>query len=153
MGYLRHRLDFPAPAGTLGVPGFYTIDGMGADFGLYAGLPQYFTENQFQYMDTMSLVKGKHNFKFGGEYRRTRNGSRFFNDTYGSFYPWSIEDLMTDLNFTNDVEAFLNPGKPTVMAERTWHRLLSCPPQGRFPIPTAASVRTSSRGFFRMIGA
>ena len=153
LGYLRHRLDFPAPAGTLGVPGFYTIDGMGADFGQYAGLPQYFTENQFQYMDTMSLVKGKHNFKFGGEYRRTRNGSRFFNDTYGTFYPWSIEDLMTDLNFTNDVEAFLNPGKPHAYGGAYLASAAVVPPQGRFRIPTVATVRTSSRGLFRTIGA
>ncbi len=86
-------------------------------------------------MDTMSLVKGKHNFKFGGEYRRTRNGSRFFNDTYGSFYPWSIEDLMTDLNFTNDVEAYLNPGKPHVYGGAYLASAAVVPATGQVPDP------------------
>ena len=111
VGYLRHKLDFPAPAGTFGVPGYYSLfDGLGEDFGQYGGLPQFFTENQFQYLDTMSIVKGKHSFKFGGEYRRTRNGSSFFNDAFGTFYPWSVEGELTDLQFTNIEEQLLNGG-------------------------------------------
>ena len=111
VGYLRHKLDFPAPAGAFGVPGYYSLfDGLGADFGQYSGLPQFFTENQFQYMDTMSLQKGKHSFKFGAEYRRTRNGSKFFNDAFGTFYPWSVEGELTDLQFTNIEEQLLNGG-------------------------------------------
>ena len=101
VAYLRHKLNFPAPAGALGVPAYYTIDGMSADFGQYSGLPQFFTENQFQYMDTMSIVHGKHSFKFGGEYRRTRNGSSFFNDAFSSIFPWSVEGVLTDLQMTS----------------------------------------------------
>jgi len=104
LGYLRHRLDFPPPEGALGVPGYYTIDGISEDFGQYVGLPQYFTENQFQYLDTLSLVKGKHSFKFGGEYRRTRNGSSFFNEQFGFFLPWGVEDALTDLAFSDEAE-------------------------------------------------
>jgi hypothetical protein len=100
-GYLRHRLDFPSPKGTFGVPAYYTIDGISEDFGQYSGLPQFFTENQFQYSDTMSVVKGKHSLKFGGEYRRIRNGSSFFNDAFSSIFPWSVEGALTDLQFTN----------------------------------------------------
>ena len=108
--YLRHRLDFPAPKGAFGVPGYYTIDGLAEDFGQYGGLPQFFTENQFQYLDSISVVKGKHSFKFGGEYRRTRNGSRFFNDAFGTFYPWGVEDTLTDLAFSDEAEQVLTPG-------------------------------------------
>jgi hypothetical protein len=103
--YLRHRSDFPAPQGTLGIPMILTaFDPMEVGFGLYAGLPQYFTDNQFQFQDAISVVHGKHSFKFGGEYRRIRNGSRFYNDTFGTFYPWGVEDLVTDLNFTDQLE-------------------------------------------------
>jgi hypothetical protein len=109
-GYLRHRLDFPPAKGTLGVPSYYTIDGMGVDLGLYAGLPQFFTENQFQYLDTMSVQKGKHSLKFGGEYRRIRNGSSFFNDAFSTIYPWSVEDTITDLNFTGATENYFFEG-------------------------------------------
>lgn len=104
ISYLRHRSDFPAPAGTTGIPQINTFDDMSVGFGLYAGLPQYFTDNQFQYQESLSFVKGKHNFKTGVEYRRTRNGSRFFNDYYGTFYPWAVEDLVTDLTFTDLVD-------------------------------------------------
>jgi outer membrane receptor protein involved in Fe transport len=105
VSYLRHRSDFPAPEGTLGIPQILTgWDPMSVGFGLYSGLPQYFTDNQFQYQDSMSMVRGKHSFKFGGEYRRTRNGSSFYNDTFGTFYPWGVEDMLTDLYFTDELE-------------------------------------------------
>jgi len=106
-GYLRHRTDFP-PVGTeLGIPQYGTEDGMGVDFGLYGGLPQWFTENQFQYMDSLAFVRGKHSFKTGVEYRRIRNGSTFDNDRFSSVYPWGIEDTMTDLAFSDQVESVL----------------------------------------------
>src|SRR5581483_2660511 len=49
VGYLRHKLNFPASKEEFGVTQYYTIDGMGVDFGQYSGLPQFFTDNQFQY--------------------------------------------------------------------------------------------------------
>jgi hypothetical protein len=97
-------LNFPAAEGTFGIPSFYTVDGMGVDMGLYSGLPQFFTDNQFQYLDTMSLVHGKHSIKVGGEYRRTRNGSSFFNDNFSSVFPWGVEDTLTDLAFSDEFE-------------------------------------------------
>jgi hypothetical protein len=101
-GYLRHRQNFPGP---LGAPGYDSgLGDVGVDLGLYAGLPQFFTENQFQYLDTMSVQKGKHSIKFGGEYRRTRNGSSFYNDTYGTVIYWGIEDSLTDLAFDDIAE-------------------------------------------------
>jgi Carboxypeptidase regulatory-like domain len=99
--FLRHRVNFPADPKALGIPAYYTLDGMGVDLGYYSGLPQFFTDNQFQYVDTLSFVKGKHSFKVGGEYRRTRNGSSFFNDKYSSALPWGVEDTVTDLAFSD----------------------------------------------------
>jgi hypothetical protein len=107
VSFLRHRTDFPADPTALGTPGYYTIDGMGVDLGYSAGLPQFFTDNQFQYLDTLSFVKGKHNFKVGGEYRRTRNGSTFFNDKYSSVFPWGVEDTVTDLAFSDIFGSYL----------------------------------------------
>jgi Carboxypeptidase regulatory-like domain len=102
--YLRHRSDFPAPAGTAGTPAYFTADGMSVDLGLSSGLPQFFTENQFQYLDTISIVHGKHSFKVGGEYRRIRNGSSFHVDENQTIGPWGIEDTLTDLAFSDQVE-------------------------------------------------
>lgn len=105
VSYLRHRTDFPNAL----VPGYYSALGdVGVDLGPYAGLPQFFTDTQFQYMDTIALQKGKHSVKFGGEYRRTRNGSSFFLDTYGTVQPWGIEDTLTDLAFSDVFENYLH---------------------------------------------
>lgn len=106
IGYLRHRLDFPPPAGYLGIPSYLTLDPMGVDFGLYSGLPQWFTENQFQFADSLAIVKGKHSFKMGGEYRRIRNGSTFDDDRYSTVWSWGIEDTMTDLGFSSQFEQY-----------------------------------------------
>lgn len=100
-GYLRHRTNFPVDPKTLGTPQYYTVDGIGVDLGNSSGSPQFFTDNQFQYLDTLSFTKGKHNLKAGGEYRRTRNGSSFSNDAYSSVFPWGIEDTVTDLAFSD----------------------------------------------------
>jgi hypothetical protein len=110
-GYLRHRLDFPPAEGTFGIPAYYSLDGVGVDLGLYPGLPQFFTDNQFQYLDTLSIVHGKHSIKTGAEYRRTRNGSSFYNGQFSSVLPWGVEDVLTDLKFDNEADIALGyPG-------------------------------------------
>jgi len=106
--YLRHRTNFPVAASAFGTPQYYTIDGIGVDLGYSAGLPQFFTDNQFQYLDALSFVKGKHNLKAGGEYRRTRNGSSFFNDAFSSVFPWGLEDTVTDLAFSDIAGNYLS---------------------------------------------
>jgi hypothetical protein len=52
----------------------------------------------------LAVTKGKHSLKFGGEYRRTRNGSSFFADATGHFASWSAEDLITDSVFTDKLD-------------------------------------------------
>jgi hypothetical protein len=94
-GYVRRKANFVDP-GTEGIPVMLTIDALASGFGGSNGIPQFFTENQFQYKDDVSVTKGKHGLKFGGEYRRTRNGSSFHNDQYGHFYNWGGESLITD---------------------------------------------------------
>jgi Carboxypeptidase regulatory-like domain/TonB dependent receptor len=109
--YLRHRLDFPNPPGTAGVPEIFTaFDSLGVGFGNTSALPQLFTDNEFQYKDDMSVVKGKHTFKFGGEYRRIRNGSSFDNAKNGVFIPYSAEELLTDGFFGDVADKMLNGG-------------------------------------------
>src|ERR1700676_1762059 len=73
-GYVRHTANFTSP-GTDGVPSLLTIDALSGGFGASNAIPQFFTENEFQYKDDISITHGKHALKFGAEYRRTRNGS------------------------------------------------------------------------------
>jgi hypothetical protein len=100
-GYVRRLANFEDP-GTAGIPVMLTIDALAGGFGGSNGIPQFFTENQFQYKDDISVSKGKHGLKFGGEYRRTRNGSSFHNDQYGHFYNWGGESLITDSVFGDE---------------------------------------------------
>ncbi|HTR26295.1 MAG TPA: carboxypeptidase regulatory-like domain-containing protein [Terriglobales bacterium] len=108
MSYLRHRSDFSGAPSTFGIPEIVTaFDSLAVGFGQYSGFPQFFTDTQFQYQDSLSVVHGKHAFKGGVEYRRTRNGSSFFNDNNGTFLPYSIEDLVTDMTFDDEADLAL----------------------------------------------
>ena len=103
LGYTRRVANFTAP-GTDGIPSLITIDSLSGGFGGSQGLPQFFTDNDFQYKDDLSITKGNHSLKFGGEYRRTRNGSSFFNDKNGHFWSWGGEDLITDSVFSDEAD-------------------------------------------------
>jgi len=105
-GYLRHRSDFPSAGPEYDtMPGIATaFDSLNVGFGMYSGLPQFFTDTQFQFQDHLTFTRGKHSFKAGAEYRRTRNGSAFFNDNAGTFLPYGIEDLVTDNFFDDEVD-------------------------------------------------
>ena len=109
--FLRNRSDFPDFPGTEGVPSVVTaFDPLAEGFGQTSALPQFFTDNQFQYKDDVSVLHGKHAFKFGGEYRRTRNGSSFQATKNGLFEPWDVENLLTDGFFGDNADNFFFGG-------------------------------------------
>ena len=106
-GYLRHVSNFIAP-GTEGVPEIYTYgDPLYEGFGEYAGFPQLFTENEFLYQDTLTKTMKHHAFKAGFQFIRTRNGSSFYNDLYGTLNPWDVENLLTDATLYDQFEPLL----------------------------------------------
>jgi hypothetical protein len=105
VSYVRHTGNFPGDSSVAGTPSAVTFwDSAQLAYGNASNLPQFFTENEFIYKDDLSVTKGKHNFKAGGEYRRTRNGSSF--DAYKNslLYVSGVEDLVTDATFTNTWE-------------------------------------------------
>ncbi len=107
MAYVRHTSNFPGDPTVAGMPSTLTaFDSPNFGFGNSAGEPQLFTENEFVYKDDLSVTKGKHNFKGGGSYTRTRNGSSF--DSYRNGYNIDndIEDVLTDATFTNNWENY-----------------------------------------------
>ncbi len=93
--YLRHVSNFEAP-GTNGVPSIYSVDSLYTGFGASSGFPQLFTENQFGYEDSITKTLGRHVIKSGFSFKRTRNGSSFYNDVNGTVLPWSVEGILTD---------------------------------------------------------
>lgn len=113
VSYLRHRLDFPQCPGTDGIPSVVTgIDPLGVAFGCTSNLPQFFTDNQYQFQDSISFIKGVHSFKTGVEYRRIQNGSAFEAIKNGLFEPHGVEELLTD-GFYGDQADLLLFGAPT----------------------------------------
>ena len=113
VSYVRHTLNFPGdPAATaLEAPSVVTaFDPLFISFGNSAGVPQLFTENSFIYRDDISFTKGKHSFKTGFSYERTRNGSSFESFNNGAFEPYGIEDLVTDMTFSDQADTVLYGG-------------------------------------------
>jgi hypothetical protein len=71
----------------------FTLSTSGFQIGPTPPANQYQTQNNFNFVDTVSWVKGPHNFRFGGEYTRvnldkefpqTFNGQLFFTNTTAS---------------------------------------------------------------------
>ncbi|HXR99329.1 MAG TPA: carboxypeptidase regulatory-like domain-containing protein [Pyrinomonadaceae bacterium] len=111
--YLRHVRDFAQCPGSDGLPSVATgIDPLGVGFGCSSNLPQFFTDNQFQYQDHVSFARGNHSFRSGVEYRRIRNGSAFEAIKNGFFLPHGVEELLTD-GFFGDEADLLFFGEPT----------------------------------------
>ena len=105
VSYLRHVRDFAQCPGTDGLPSVVTgIDPLTVGFGCSSNLPQFFTDNQFQYQNHISIVRGAHSFRTGVEYRRIRNGSAFEAIKNGFFLPHGVEELLTDGFFGDEAD-------------------------------------------------
>ena len=111
--YLRHVRDFAQCPGTEDIPSIVTaVDPLGVAFGCTSGLPQFFTDNQFQIQNHVSFVLGNHGFKTGAEYRRIRNGSAFEATKNGFFLPHGVEEFLTDGFFGDEADLAIF-GAPT----------------------------------------
>lgn len=105
ISYLRHVRDFAQCPETEGLPSVVTgIDPLTVGFGCSSNLPQFFTDNQFQYQNHISFVRGAHSFRSGVEYRRIRNGSAFEAIKNGLFLPHGIEEMLTDGFFGDEAD-------------------------------------------------
>jgi len=69
--YGRIGFNFPsaAPDAAHSALPSYAISGI-AGFGVATNIPQFRFANNWQYADSMSIVRGKHTFKFGGDFLR-----------------------------------------------------------------------------------
>ena len=73
-GYVRKQRLIQAS--LPGVPDIEVDDGS-VGFGSYAGYPQTFHENIYNYVDLVSLSHGKHSLKGGVEIRRNMENSNW----------------------------------------------------------------------------
>ena len=82
-------------AGLPGVPRVTDAGSLTEQFGAYNGYPQIFHENIFTYADTLSITKGNHGLKIGGELRRNQENSEF-NVGRPSYYFFDLVALGLD---------------------------------------------------------
>ncbi len=105
ISYLRFNSGFPrvvAPNVPALSTAFDSLSSAGVEIGMSSAVPQDFTDNQFQYQDHVAITHGRHSFKVGAEYRRTRNGSVFAALRDGELSFYDAENLLTDGNFGGD---------------------------------------------------
>ena len=122
-GYVLNRSDI-----QVAVPGVPSVsfDNGTAGFGSYSGYPQYFHENIYTYGDMMSLQKGKHSLKFGGDIRRNLENSEF-DIARPSYY--FFDQLYFSADQPYSMSAGTDPGfvsnKPAQLADnfRHWRNL------------------------------
>ena len=107
VSYLRHRSDYPSTPAMKTYPPSLRLSNVTVGFGLSVGMLQ-FSRTISSSSRPFLHHQGKHSLKFGGEYRRIRNSSSFFFDLNGFFLPYSIEELVTDMAFGDEVDLALS---------------------------------------------
>src|SRR5215510_3278410 len=102
----NYGIDSPAAVfPQITVPGNFTFGGIN-------GFPQGRGDTTFQYSDTLSWVRGKHSFRFGGEFRRFRNNG--FNQTGGLITFGTLASFLAG----TPTQAQLSPANPVTPAIR-----------------------------------
>src|SRR5436309_1737416 len=105
----------------LGLAGFNAGDQRTA-IGLAANLPQYRFNNIYQIQDNLSLIRGAHALKFGGDFRRTEIKSFFVPVTRGRLAYSTLQRFVDDIA---DLAATINrplPGGQTLQYYK-WYDL------------------------------
>lgn len=107
-----NRFGNTTPAGNFQFPGLGTfpnlliLEGAGVQLGPDGNAPQFGYQDFFQLVDNISWLKGKHNFKFGAEYRQYISPQGFTQRVRGDY-----EYTSFDLYFRDQV--------PDYFAERS----------------------------------
>jgi hypothetical protein len=99
-GFNRYSQEFPVSSQTF--PGLGTFPNLqiyelnGIQLGPDPNAPQETIQNLYQFVDNVSWVKGKHNFRFGGEFRWIISPQTFTQRVRGD-YEWQFtSDYLND---------------------------------------------------------
>jgi hypothetical protein len=99
-----NRFTETIPAGNFSYPGLDAFPnitlfdlGNGLNVGPDDNAPQFTIQNLYQFIDNVSLVKGKHNLKFGGEYRWFISPQSFTQRARGDYEYNSTQIYLEDL--------------------------------------------------------
>mgnify|MGYP000961369157 CR=1 FL=1 len=94
----------------LGLTGFNAA-GSRTAIGLAVNLPQAQVLNNYQLMDNISILRGKHNYKMGIDFRRQDQNQDFNPTIRGRLAYNTLQDVVDDVPNTQAVNSFL-PGVP-----------------------------------------
>jgi hypothetical protein len=93
-------------AGNPGVPQIYFGD-LSVGFGAYSGYPQTFHDNIYTYSDMVSVTRGNHNIKVGGDLRRNIENSQF---SVGRPYYYFYDPILFAADAPATESAGVDPG-------------------------------------------
>ncbi len=96
ISYSRFVQGYTVPTAFANFPNV-KIDDLGLDIGSEDNSPQSYVQNNYQVLDTISIVKGKHNIKFGPEYRRWIAPSNFLPRSRGEWDYATLSELVNDV--------------------------------------------------------
>jgi hypothetical protein len=94
LSYSRFVQAFTVPGAFANFPNA-KVDVLGLNIGPEENSPQSYTQNNYQVLNNISIVKGAHTIKFGPEYRRWIAPSNFLPRSRGE---WDYADLQTLIN-------------------------------------------------------
>jgi Carboxypeptidase regulatory-like domain/TonB dependent receptor len=94
LSYSRFVQGFTVPGAFANFPNA-KVDVLGLNIGPEENSPQSYTQNNYQVLNNISIVKGAHTIKFGPEYRRWIAPSNFLPRSRGE---WDYADLQTLIN-------------------------------------------------------
>ncbi|HET6976129.1 MAG TPA: carboxypeptidase regulatory-like domain-containing protein [Pyrinomonadaceae bacterium] len=101
LAFRRSSQNFPVPGITF--PGLtvfpnITLDDLGLNIGPDPNAPQFGIENNYQIVDNLTMLKGKHTFKFGGDLRWIISPQSFSQRVRGDYEYLSTEQFLVDLS-------------------------------------------------------
>jgi hypothetical protein len=100
LGYNRYNQN--VPGGDFKFPGLdvfpnLVFDDLGIQLGPYENAPQFTIQNTYQITDNLSWIKGRHNFKFGFDGRKTISPQTFTQRSRGDYDYAQLTDFLYDL--------------------------------------------------------
>jgi hypothetical protein len=95
LSYSRFIQDFTVPSAFSNFPNA-EVDTLGLSVGPEGNSPQSYGQNNYQVLDAVSLVRGKHSFKVGAEYRRWIAPSNFLPRSRGEWDYSTLDELVND---------------------------------------------------------
>ena len=101
LAFRRSSQNFPVPGFTF--PGLtvfpnITLDDLGLNIGPDPNAPQFGIENNYQIVDNLTVLRGNHTFKFGGDFRWIISPQSFSQRVRGDYEYLSTEQFLLDLS-------------------------------------------------------